>query len=190
MIRFFNHSWLEVPTAWIDTETTGIKAGYDKCVQIGVVRFEGGKVVDSGACEINPGMPIPPSATEIHGITDEMVKDAPTIEEWFSDPRTKRLLEGAQPGAYNASFDRNFVPPFGDDWTWPWVDSLSLVRKVDRFVSGKGRHKLTVAAQRHGIELIGKAHSAHTDATAAGQLFYKLGAQVWLSKQPPREATP
>jgi DNA polymerase-3 subunit epsilon len=169
---FFREQWDRVPTVWIDTETTGVVAGVDRACQVGLARFENGKCVDSNVCEINPGIPIPPEATAIHGIVDAQVADAPTIAEFFADPRTVQLLEGAQPAAYNAPFDRQFVPPFGD-WTWPWLDSLSIVRVSDRFASGKGRHKLEAACQRHGVALP-NAHDAGSDARAAGELFYVL----------------
>jgi DNA polymerase-3 subunit epsilon len=213
MIKFFNEPWESVPTAWIDTETTGTKVGKDRCCQIAVVRFERGAQVGMAEDFINPGIPIPTEATAIHGITDLSVKDAPSIESFMARADVQELLEGAQPAAYNAPFDKNFVPPFGEDWTWPWLDCLSLVRKVDRFAKGAGRHRLEATCKRHGIELIG-AHGAGPDARAAGQLFYKL-ARVefpagytlgqalgwqrrveceewirfmgWLSTQPPRE---
>lgn len=213
MLKFFNQPWDAVPTAWIDTETTGVRPGKDRCVQIAVVRFEGRAPVGMAEDFINPGIAIPAAATAIHGITDHAVKDAPTIEAFMARADVQALLDGAQPAAYNAPFDRHFVPPFGEDWTWPWLDALSLVRKIDRFAKGAGRHKLEASCKRHGIELSG-AHDAGADARAAGQLFYKLGAQEfpriytlgaalgwqrrveaeewvrfmsWLSTQPPRE---
>lgn len=213
MIKFFNTQWDEVPAAWIDTETTGVKPGKDRCVQIAVVRFEGGEPVGSVGDFVNPGIPIPEAATAIHGITDMAVSGAGPIEAFMARADVIALLAGAQPAAYNAPFDKHFVPPFGDDWTWPWLDALSLVRKVDRFAKGKGRHRLEASCQRHGIDLIG-AHDATADATAAGKLLYKLGRQEfpkvyslgqalswqrrseaeewarfmgWLSTQPPKE---
>ena len=215
MLKFFSHRWDQVPTAWIDTETTGTRPGVDRACSVAIVRFENGKPVDSGSCLVDPGIPIPPEATAIHGITNEMASEhGDTLEKFFAHPNTKRLLDGAQPAAYNAPFDKNFVPPFGDDWTWPWLDGLSIVRVADRFERGKGRHRLEAAAARHGIKL-GKAHDAESDARAAGELFYKLVPQVrprditlgallkwqrereaeewfrfsdWLHRQPPREA--
>ncbi len=101
-----------------------------------------------------------------------------TIEAFFAHPRTIKLLEGAQAGAYNGPFDKHFVPPFGLDWTWPWLDGLTLVRKVDRYVKGSGRHKLAAVCERHGVELP-KAHDAVSDARSAGLLFYKLGRKTF-----------
>lgn len=217
LMQQFKTPWDAVPTVWIDTETTGVRPGFDRCVQIGIVRFEDAEPVGAFAALIDPGMPIPAEATAIHGITDEHVRGACSLEMFFADPVTKRLLEGAQAGAFNGPFDKHFVPPFGEDWTWPWLDALSLVRKVDRYAKGPGRHKLGACCERHGVELP-KAHDASSDAQAAGRLFYKLGraefpkgytmGQVlgwqrrteaeewirfygWLSQQPPRpEASP
>ena len=174
MLKFFNAQWDEVPTVWIDTETTGKQPGRDRTVQVGIVRFERGEVVGSVWSYIDPGVPIPTEATAIHGITDDLMRGAPTLAEYFEGQNVQRLLAEAQCGAYNGNFDRFFVPPFGEDWTWPWLDALSLVRKVDRFAKGAGRHKLEASCKRHGIELA-KAHDATGDARAAGQLFYKLG---------------
>jgi DNA polymerase III subunit epsilon len=212
MLAYFSQQWDTVPLTVIDTETTGTQPGRDRTVQVGLVRFEGGQPVGSFTSLVNPGVPIPASATAIHGITDEMVGGAPTLAEVFQHPTVIKLLELAQYAAYNASFDRYFIPPIGEDWSYPWADSLTLVRKVDRFAKGKGRHRLGVACARHGIELA-EAHSAGADARAAGQLFYKLGRQTfpkyytmgqlliwqrreeaeewgrfmtWLSAQPPR----
>lgn len=177
MIRYFNTPWPDVPTVWIDTETTGVRFGIDKIVEIGICRIERGEVVGAFSSRVNPGIPIPTDATEIHGITDADVAGAPLIEDIVANSTVCALLEGAQPGGYNCPFDREFVPPFGD-WLWPWLDCLTLVRVVDRYAKGPGRHKLSAAAQRHGI-VLENAHSAFADAHAAGLLFYKLAPSLY-----------
>lgn len=85
------------------------------------------------------------------------------------------FIEGAQPGGYNTGFDRAFLPHGfgGTEGSWPWVDCLTLVRVIDRFAKGKGRHKLEVSCERHGVALP-KAHDAGADARAAGELFFRL----------------
>lgn len=213
MIHHFNTPIADVPTVWIDTETTGVRPGIDRAVQIGICRYEGGKVVGEFESHIYPGrgnehFVIPAEATEIHGITNDMVIGAPQIESVMASPEVRALLADAQPAGYNCGFDRNFIPPFGD-WTWPWLDCLTLVRVTDRYAKGKGRHKLTAACERHGIKLAG-AHTALADARASGALFFKLidldmplgevlAEQMkteaeewfrfneWLSRQPPKE---
>jgi DNA polymerase III epsilon subunit-like protein len=173
MIHFFTKLWNEVPIVGIDTETTGLRAGYDRAVQVALVRFEGGAAVGELVSFVDPGIPIPAEATAIHGIGAEQVAGAARIEDLFQTPEALALLEGAQPLAYNAGYDRNFVPPFGERWDWPWFDCLSAVRAVDRFAKGPGRHRLENTAPRHGVTL-SKAHDAGADARATGELFYRV----------------
>lgn len=213
MLKCFNEQWDSVPIVVIDTETTGARPGRDRAVSFGLARFENGVFVAGFEQLVNPGIQIPAEATAIHGITDEMVAGAPALLDAFSDPRGQELLADAQPAAYNAGFDRHFVPPFGEDWTWAWLDALSAIRSVDRYAKGAGRHRLEPSCARHGVDLL-KAHSAGADARAAGELLFKVGPQFygkkslgdalklqafseaeerhrflsWLSRQPPREA--
>lgn len=172
MLPFFLKTWNEVPTVWLDVETTGTDVVNDRACQVGIARFEGERCVSMDVQLVDPGRPIPAEATAIHGITDDMVRGMPPIQALFALDKVQTLLAGAQPGAYNGPFDRHFIPPFGD-WTWPWLDCLSLVRKIDRYAKGKGRHKLEASCKRHGVTLTG-AHDAGHDARAAGELFYKL----------------
>lgn len=178
MLSHFNDHWDAVPVAVIDTETTGAQPGVHRTVSFGIARFE--KAVFVGGIErfVNPGVPIPEEATAIHKITDEMVKDAPTLAEAFAAADVRALLDGAQPAAYNAAFDRHFIPPFGERWDWPWLDVLMLIRKQDRFARGAGRHKLAAACERHGVSLTA-AHSSGADARACGELLYKVGRETF-----------
>ena len=63
-----------------DLETTGIQPKTDAIVEIGAVRFEGSEPVGRFSTLINPGRPIPPEASAVNGITDEMVADQPMVE--------------------------------------------------------------------------------------------------------------
>ncbi len=224
MISLFSKRWNAVPTCWIDVETTGTVPGSDGAVQVALVRFEGGVEVARFSSLVDPCREIPEAATAIHGITNEQVRGAPTIEQVFQNlPQPRELLAGSQCGAFNAEFDRRFLPAAAlcfedkEGWRWPWFDSLSWVRMVDRFVRGAGRHKLGAACERRGIT-IDRAHDAASDAAAAGVLFYRIVPEGidedpiavwtvgeilrrqreadtaewfrfvdWLSRQPPRE---
>lgn len=174
MLKYFRSQWDTVPFCVIDFETTGVNPVVDRVVQIGVVRFENCEPVGSVKSLINPGRDIPAEVSKIHGILQEHVEDAPHIRDFLYTDDVQKLLTDAQPAAYNAQFDKQFCPPFGSDWTWPWFDPLSMVRYVDRYVAGKGRHKLEVTCKRYGIELV-DAHDAISDATATGNLLFKLG---------------
>src|SRR6478609_747220 len=178
MLTRFNDHWDSVPLVVIATETTGKQPGVDRPVSFGLARFENGVFVAGIERLVNPGIPIPAEASEIHGITDAMVASAPALHDAFFQPDVAALLEGAQPAAYNAAYDRHFVPPFGERWEWPWLDVLMVIRKQDRFAKGAGRHKLAAACERHGITLTA-AHSAGSDAKACGELFYKVGRETF-----------
>lgn len=170
--------WSDVPIVFIDFETTGVHH-HDRAVEVGLARFEKGALVAQVGSLLDPGMPIPEAASVVHGILDEHVAGKPKVEEFFATDEAKTLLHGAQPAAYNAEFDRRFVPAetFADP-TWPWLDTLTLVRSVDAYVKGKGRHKLTSACERHGVRL-DAAHRASGDAVAAGELFFALMPQAF-----------
>lgn len=91
-----------------DTETTGLSPSSSGLVEIAAVRFD----LASGAREyfqtlVNPGMPIPPGVSRIHGITDDMVFDSPTIDKVL--PSFFRFCEGAVMVAHNAPFDIGFI---------------------------------------------------------------------------------
>lgn len=73
---------LSRPIAFIDLETTGVNLSSDRIIEIAIV-----KVMTDGTRQvkrklINPQIPIPPASSEIHGITDDMVKDAPHLNRW------------------------------------------------------------------------------------------------------------
>lgn len=170
--------WTRQDVCVLDFETLGLLPSDGAC-DVAVVRFSGGRIVDSFTSLINPMKPIPEGATAIHGIRDEHVLDAPTLPELA--PHLLRLADGAVPCAYSSSFDAGFLhaeitgadcamfdPKFGQ-----WLDPLVVVKDVDRFISGLGRHKLTNACARRGINIFG-AHRALPDATATGQLLFTM----------------
>jgi len=117
--------------AVVDTETTGTRQGEDRIIEVGIVRFEfesdTGRVVRitevySGLED--PGFPIPPESTDIHGITDEMVAG-----KRLDEPRIASIMDGvALVIAHNASFDRPFLearlPLFSN---LPWGCSLEQI---------------------------------------------------------------
>ena len=143
-----------------------------------------GHLVAESGSRLDPGIPIPEEASLIHGIRDVDVAGAPSVETFFALESTRAVLAGAQPAAYNAPFDRWFVPPWAlADWTWPWLDTLTLVRAVDRAVTGPGRHRLEAACARREIKL-SVAHRASDDARAAGELFHVLMPLAFKTRQP------
>lgn len=171
--------WSTLPIAVIDTETTGREAQTDRIVEIGIVVGVGGEVVKRLNWLVNPGIPIPDEARQIHGISDDDVKDAPTFAQIALD--IAKALEGTVPAAYNAPFDRGFVGaemarsglaleafPACLRAEVEWVDPLVWARDLQKYEKGK---KLGEVAARLGVAL-DNAHRASDDAEAALRVLY------------------
>jgi DNA polymerase-3 subunit epsilon len=157
----------DVPVAVLDFETTGMFAGYDRVVEVSVVRIEpGGEpklVLDT---LVNPGRPM--GATFVHGIRDRDVIDAPRFET-IAD-HLLRAISGCVLAAYNVSFDLRFLEEelsrLGVGHRFPHLCLMYL-----RPMLGLGRQcKLANACRAHGIPLAA-AHSAAQDALAAAGLW-------------------
>ena len=175
--------WTELPLAVIDTETTGRDAlNGDRIVEIGIVVGLRGEVIKRVNWLVNPGIPIPDAAREVHGISDDDVKDKPSFKEIAHE--VAEALRGSIPVAYNASFDRAFVgaelatsglvldafpPCMRSDCEW--VDPLVWARELQKFEKGK---KLGDVAARMGVAL-DNAHRASDDAEAALRIMYAFG---------------
>jgi len=92
---------LQRPLAFIDLETTGVNLSSDRIVEIAIVKLlpDGSRQVKRKL--INPGIPIPQFSSDIHGITDEMVKDAPTFKQVGNE--IKQFLDNCDLGGYNSN---------------------------------------------------------------------------------------
>lgn len=169
--------WNDYDIVVIDVESTGVDDDA-KIVEVAAVRFRAGEIVDRFAALVNPGCPIPAEATAVHGITDAMVADALPLEAHAAS--LIRVADGAVPCAYNALYDRGLLHRqiTGNDCpaidpAVEWIDPLVIIRKVDRYRRGSGRHKLAAACKRWGVDLE-QQHRALGDATAAGLLLFRL----------------
>lgn len=90
-----------------DLETTGLSPSNDRIVEIGAVKFKDGKIVAQKSWLVNPGRSIPWLVQQVHGITDDMVKDAPTFAEVYQE--FSEFIEGSVLMAHNARFDVSFL---------------------------------------------------------------------------------
>ncbi len=167
--------WAELPIALVDVETTGKDASVDRVVEIGIALSIGGKIVDRKNWLVNPGIPIPKEASDIHKITDEDVKDAPRFELIAAE--VTAALAGCVPGAYNAPFDKAFLTnEFARAGQTlrkdvEWLDPLVWAREVQQ---GERSRALGEVAARLGIALE-NAHRAADDAEAALRVLLTLG---------------
>jgi DNA polymerase-3 subunit epsilon len=177
-------SWVEIPLAVIDFETTGFDENFDRVVEIGVACFERGQLVETKSWLIQPGMPIPEGAVSVHGITDAMVADAPRFEQVAEELR--QVLEGRLPVAYNATFDRKFMHaemaranvtrklPAAVDAKVTWLDPLVWVREL---MAEEKSKRLGDVCEKLGIPL-NDAHRAWADAEAAGRVLLALAERM------------
>jgi DNA polymerase-3 subunit epsilon len=158
---------------------------------VAVVRFEGGVEVASFHTLLRPGCPIPEEASAIHGIMDEHVLDAPELVDVAH--LLFEVAEHALPVAFNAGFDRCIFHRYISGTDCPlfdpaqlWLCPLVVVRDVDKYERGKGRHKLETCCTRWGVELDG-AHNALADARATGRLLWRLFEQKKIRDYPAAE---
>lgn len=171
----------------IDTETTGLT--WDaKIVSIGIVDHTGRVLLDT---LINPGAPIPPDATAIHGVTDAMVADAPTWAQIY--PRVRDVLEMRRWAIYNADYDVPRIeyeceraglpdirprpviewPRWGDDVTCVMLMYAEYCGEWNDYYGSYRWQKLTAARERYRIDT-GTAHNALSDALATQKLLENM----------------
>ncbi|MDR7856231.1 PolC-type DNA polymerase III [Tissierella sp.] len=155
-----------------DIETTGLSAINDMITEIGAVRIKDGKVIDVYSQLINPNRPIPTKITELTGITDEMVRDKPSIHEVILD--FKEFIKDDVLVAHNASFDVGFIRQNMKlnnlELDNPVLDTLELSRAV--FPELKN-HKLNNIAKHLNVSLVNH-HRAVDDATATAEILIKI----------------
>lgn len=175
-----DHLVSELPVVAIDTETTGRDPASDRIVEVACVRWERGEITLRKSWLVNPGRPIPQEAFEVHGISDDAVKDAPSFEGIL--PELLEALAGAIPLAYNAEFDRKQLlselgrvaapatPPPAFQKNAEWLDPLVWARELQKLEKSRA---LAEVAARLGIELT-QAHRATHDAEAALNVFIKF----------------
>lgn len=159
------------PIIFFDLETTGVSVTKDRIVSISAIKCdEQYNVLESKNMLINPTIPIPAGATEVHGITDEMVKDQPTFQgyskamaNWFSDC----VLAGYNIRGYD-------VPLLSEEFArcniaWP----APGYKIIDAFSIFKAREKrdLAAALRFYAGETLEGAHNAENDNLATMKVF-------------------
>ncbi len=172
------------PIAFIDLETTGVNLSNDRIVELAIVKImpDGTRITKRRL--INPQMPIPQVTSDIHGIIDEMVKDAPTFKQMSNE--IKQFLENCDLGGYNSNrFD---IPMLMEEFLRAGVDvDLSDRRMIDvQHIFYTMQPRTLAAAYLFYCEKeLVDAHSAEVDINATIEVleaqlkkYEKLGTTV------------
>src|ERR1700759_738769 len=153
------------PIAFIDLETTGVNLSSDRIVELAIVKILPDGTRQAKRKLINPQIPIPKQASDIHGITDDMVKDAPTFKQVANE--LKQYIENCDLGGYNSNrFD---IPMLMEEFLRAGMEiDLSTRRMIDVqhiFYTMEPR-TLTAAYKFYCEKELTDAHGAEADITA------------------------
>jgi DNA polymerase-3 subunit epsilon len=167
-----------------DLETTGTVPGVDRIVEIGAVRFNNGVVESVFSTLVDPQKSIPPGASAVNGITDDMVAGKPLIDHLL--PAFAEFCEDLPMVAHNAPFDAQFLTADIKRYESPApmgviLDTLPISRKV---FPGLANYKLGTLVQHLKIPSTG-FHRAEEDATYCGHVFLELIKRISVNGKPP-----
>ena len=161
---------LTKPLAFIDLETTGVNLATDRIIEIAIVKVlpDGKRSVKRKL--INPQIPIPKQSSDIHGITNEMVKDAPAFKEVAHE--LKQMLDGCDIAGYNSNrFD---IPMLVEEFLRAEVDFDMKGRRlldVQNIFHKMEQRTLSAAYRFYCNKMLDGAHSAEVDATATHEIL-------------------
>lgn len=188
--------WLDT-IAVFDTETTGLDLRNDRIVTASIQRLDvAGNLMPGGKdWVVNPGIPIPEKASQVHGFYDSDVVGAQSAAEAIAEilVTLKDCFAADIPViAYNASYDftilhyealRYGLQPLEFGFV---IDPLVIDKTIDKF--RKGKRSLVAAAERYGVNLA-NAHTAKDDAIAAGHVGLGM-LRFWFAQDKPAVAFP
>jgi DNA polymerase-3 subunit epsilon len=155
----------------LDTETTGLDPDTDEIISIGAVRCVNGRLLQGETFErlVDPKRRVPDASTAIHGITNEMVKGQPTIDQVL--PAFARFSEDTVLVGHNVGFDMRFLKlkeaATGVVFDQPVLDTLLLDAVLH---PDHTEHSLEAIAERIGVDVLGR-HTALGDALVTGEVF-------------------
>lgn len=166
----------DVPYIVFDTETTGLDTNRDEVVQISAVRILGGRLLGGENFDqlVNPGRAIPKASEEIHGISDQMVSDAPPFSEVADHFKT--YCDGSVLVAHHAAFDMAFLGRLKAAGG-PAIDNAALctARLSLQLFPHEADHTLDGLAKRFGIQIPSeKRHTALGDSIATAEVLLKM----------------
>ena len=170
--------WLDLTLAAVDVETTGLDPGEDRIIEVGIITFEKGEIVERYQSLVNPGCSIPADSTRVTGITNDDVADAPPFAEIAQEVHSR--LENRGVVAYNLDFDRGFLTtelervglayPEDSPGFDPYIFAWSFYRHLPRRNLGAIAKALDIPLE--------EAHRAAADAEVAGLVLLKLSERL------------
>ena len=156
----------------LDIETTGLDPHSDAILEIGAVRFNARRVEDEWSTLISPGRPIPPFITQLTGITDQMVREAPPIRAVLAD--LKDFVGDLPVLGHNVQFDLAFLRRYG---ILALNDVLDTYELASVLLPTAGRYNLGALAQALKVPLPA-THRALDDARATRAVYQRLHEQA------------
>ena len=155
-----------------DLETTGLSPDKNKIIEIGAVKVVDGAITERFSTFVNPEVPIPYNIEQLTSIKDDMVLDAPRIEEIL--PEFMKFCEGTVMVAHNAEFDTGFIRKncerMGLLFDFTIADTVALARIL---LPQLNRFKLDTVAKAVGVSL-DHHHRAVDDAACTAEIFVKF----------------
>ena len=154
----------------IDVETTGLSPVYNELIEVSAIKYENAKKMDTFSTLIKPKKEISASITNITGITNEMVKDAPRLEEVM--PKLISFIGEYPIVAHNANFDYSFLQnnsnrSFSKNKV---IDTVTISRKM---LPNLPNHKLNTVSRYIGIQEDG-FHRAEFDCECCAKIYIKF----------------
>ncbi|SHE41784.1 MULTISPECIES: 3'-5' exonuclease [Caloramator] len=154
----------------LDLETTGLHPESDKIVEIAAIKYDNYNIIDSFHTLINPKIEIPSYITSINGISNDMVKTKPTIDQVF--PKFIKFIEDLPIVAHNAGFDGKFIK-YSSFYLYNkdiinniFIDTVKIAKKIYPQLPN---HKLETIKNFYGLNL--KSHRAYDDTLVAANIY-------------------
>ena len=153
----------------LDVETTGLSPIINELIEVSAIKYQGSEKVDTFSTLIKPKERIPKKITEITGITNEMVEDAPPVEQIM--PELLKFVSYNTIVAHNAAFDMSFLQKFsgGKFKNNEIIDTVELSRQMHPSLKN---HKLDTVAKHLGITEDG-FHRAEFDCECCAKIYMK-----------------
>ena len=158
--------------AIVDIETTGGKPSQNRMIEIGVVIFDGDRILNEFSSLVNPFRPIDDFVSKLTGITDDMVKDAPPFADIVEV--LQKVFEGSVLVGHNVAFDYSIIKKEFKRLGLPFKMDQICTLQLSKIVAPKLKsHKLVDVCHALNIQFV-QSHRALSDAVATTLLLQKL----------------